>query len=233
MGDERPPESPDGAVVKFPVLLVMLGAPGAGKGTQAREIANWLCVPHISTGEMLRDAVERGTVTGKRVRAIMESGALVPDDLVCTIVEQRLSQPDCERGFILDGFPRSVHQALFLDGLLKSTHRGSVRVVNIRVDRDSVLKRLTGRRMCPKCGAIYNIYFNPPRRDSVCDLDGSSLVQRGDDTEEAVGTRLREYERQTKPLIERYRHMGALRAVDGNADPKTVREAIVRVLKAS
>ncbi|MGH9359609.1 MAG: adenylate kinase [Terriglobia bacterium] len=211
----------------------MFGAPGAGKGTQSQEISRRLGIPHISTGDILRDEVRKGTEIGRRAQSIMEAGELVPDDLVCAMVERRIGEPDCQRGFILDGFPRSVHQALFLDGLLRAQGRGSALVVNIRVDQDSLLKRLTGRRMCPGCGTIYNIYFNPPRKTGICDRDETPLAQRRDDTEEAVQTRLREYRRQTKPLIDRYRSLGVLRDVDGNLEPRLVTEAILRLLKAS
>lgn len=213
--------------------LLMFGAPGAGKGTQSQEISRQLHIPHISTGDILRDAVRKGTEIGRRAQSIMEAGELVPDDLVCAMVERRIAEPDCQRGFILDGFPRSVHQALFLDGLLRAQRRGGVVAVNIRVDQGSLLKRLTGRRTCPKCGTIYNIYSNPPQKAGICDRDGASLIQRDDDTEAAVQTRLREYRRQTRPLIERYRSLGALRDVDGNLEPQAVTAAIIHLLKAS
>ncbi len=216
-----------------PRPLVMLGAPGAGKGTQSLEISCRLSIPHISTGDILRDAVRRGTEIGRRAQSIMEAGELVPDDLVCAMVERRIAEPDCQRGFILDGFPRSVHQALFLDGLLRAQDRCSALVVNIRVDQDSLFKRLTGRRTCPKCGTIYNVYFKPAREKGVCDRDETPLAQRPDDTEDAVETRLREYRRQTKPLIDRYRSLGVLREVDGNLEPQLVTEEIVRLLKVS
>ncbi len=226
------PELPHPSTGRLQALL-MFGAPGAGKGTQSQEISKQLGIPHISTGDILRDAVRKGTEVGRRAQSIMEAGELVPDDLVCAMVEQRIAEPDCQGGFILDGFPRSVHQALFLDGLLRGQGRGSVLVVNIRVDQDSLLKRLAGRRMCPACGTIYNIYFNPPHKEGVCNLDGTPLTQRRDDTEPAVQTRLRAYKRQTKPLIDRYRSLGVLREVDGNREPRMVTEAIIRLLKAS
>ena len=232
MGAGPLPELPHPDTGRLQALL-MFGAPGAGKGTQSQEISKRLGIPHISTGDILREAVRKGTEIGKRAQSIMEAGELVPDDLVCAMVEQRIAEPDCQRGFILDGFPRSVHQALFLDGLLRRQGRGSALVVNIRVDQDFLLKRLTGRRICPACGTIYNIYFNPPRKEGVCDLDGTPLTQRQDDTEAAVHTRLRAYKRQTKPLIDRYRSLGVLREVDGNREPKMVTEAIIRLLKAS
>lgn len=232
MGAGPLPELPHKAAGRLQALL-MFGAPGAGKGTQSQEISKRFDIPHISTGDILRDAVRKGTEIGRRAQSIMEAGELVPDDLVCAMVERRIAEPDCQRGFILDGFPRSVHQALFLDGLLRTQGRGSVLAVNIRVDQDSLLKRLTGRRICPKCGTIYNIYFNPPQKEGVCDRDGTSLIQRGDDTEMAVQIRLREYKRQTKPLIDRYRSLGVLRDVDGNLEPRAVTEGIVRLLKAS
>ncbi|MGH9355686.1 MAG: adenylate kinase [Terriglobia bacterium] len=211
----------------------MFGAPGAGKGTQSREISRQLCIPHISTGDILRDAVRKGTEIGRRAQSIMEAGELVPDDLVCAMVERRIAEPDCQRGFILDGFPRSVHQALFVDGLLRAQRRGSVLAVNVRVDQESLFKRLTGRRTCPQCGTIYNVYSNPPQKTGICDRDGTPLTRRDDDTDAAVQTRLREYRRQTRPLIERYRSLGALRDVDGNLEPRAVTAAIIHLLKAS
>ncbi len=202
--------------------LILLGAPGAGKGTQAKVIVENYGIPQVSTGDLLREHVSRGTELGKEAKAVMESGNLVSDELVCGMVAERLSRPDCARGFILDGFPRTVGQAKWLDtwlatqlfektGLKKSTPV----VVNIAVGYNLLLKRLTGRRSCPTCGRIYNVHFSPPRVDEQCDVDGAKLITRRDDCEEVISERLKAYERDTLPLIEYYRSKGQLVDVDG------------------
>jgi adenylate kinase len=202
--------------------LILLGAPGAGKGTQAKVIVDNYGIPQVSTGDLLRDHVARGTELGKQAKAVMESGNLVSDGLVNGMVAERLARPDCARGFILDGFPRTVGQAQWLDnwlatqlfektGLKKSTPV----VINIAVGYNLLLKRLTGRRSCPTCGRIYNIYFSPPRVDELCDIDGAKLITRRDDCEEVISERLKAYERDTLPLIEYYRSKGELVELDG------------------
>ena len=211
--------------------LVVMGPPGAGKGTQVREISRELGIPAISTGEILRDAVEKKLPVGLAAQATMESGGLVPDELVCSLVEGRIAQPDCGSGFIADGFPRSLIQAEFLDALLLRKGIGRVAALNIVVQPTALLKRLSGRRMCPRCGAIYNVFLNPPQQEGVCDRDGGLLVQRKDDGESVILNRLREYERQTEPLIEYYRRSGLLQEVDGNRGPGEVTAAILRILK--
>lgn len=203
--------------------IILLGAPGAGKGTQAKQIVERYSVPQISTGDLLRENVRLGTELGKKAKAVMDAGRLVSDELVCDMVAERLSRPDCARGYILDGFPRTVGQAEWLDGFLAA--RGSklpLRVIKITVDYNKLLKRLTGRRTCPVCGTIYNMYTNPPKVNEVCDREGAKLTFRKDDSEEAIGTRLKAYEKDTLPLTDYYRQRGILKEINGEAAPEQV-----------
>jgi adenylate kinase len=211
--------------------LIFLGAPGAGKGTQAREVAKEFGIPQISTGDILRDAVKKGTPLGLAAKAKMEAGQLVPDEVVCGIVEERISEPDCTAGFILDGFPRTLPQAEFVDRMLVAKGRGSPLVINIRVDEEVLMKRLTGRRTCSVCGEIYNIYFGPPKVEGVCDKDGGKLLHRADDNETTIRQRLVAYENQTSPLIEYYRQRNLLHDVDGNRDPEPIAQDLCQFLK--
>jgi adenylate kinase len=215
--------------------VILMGAPGAGKGTQAKVIVDEYGIPQVSTGDLLRDHVSRGTELGKQAKVIMDSGNLVSDELVCGMVAERLGRPDCSRGFILDGFPRTVGQAQWLDnwlatqlfektGLKKSTPV----VINIAVGYNLLLKRLTGRRSCPTCGRIYNVHFSPPRVAGLCDVDGTKLITRRDDCEEVISERLKAYERDTLPLIEYYRAKGQLVEVDGG---RSVEEISAEALK--
>lgn len=213
-------------------ILIFLGPPGAGKGTQARVIAKELGFPHISTGDILREAVQEKTSLGLAAQAKMDKGELVPDDVICGIVEERLNKQDCGTGAILDGFPRTVAQAEFLERFLQRTDRGEPLVLNIDVATDLVVKRLTGRRTCPKCGEIYNIYLSPPRQDEICDKDGEKLVQRSDDNEETIRTRLKAYERDTLPLIDYYRQKNVLRQVDGSGEPDVITGRLLNIVKA-
>ncbi len=213
--------------------LIFLGAPGAGKGTQAREVSSDRGIPQISTGDILRAAVKKGTPLGQAAKAKMEAGQLVPDDIVCGIVEERIGEPDCNSGFILDGFPRTIPQAEFVDRMLESKGRGHPQVVNIAVDEDVLLKRLTGRRTCSVCGEIYNVYFSPPKVEGVCDKDGGKLLERADDNEQTIRQRLVAYENQTRPLIDRYRQKNLLHEVDGNRDPEAIAKDIIGFLKGS
>lgn len=210
--------------------LIFLGAPGAGKGTQAREISMRLGIPHISTGDMLRDAVQKQTPLGLAAKAQMDAGELVTDDVVCGIAAARIQQPDTANGFILDGFPRTLRQAEFVDGLLRQGGRSAPLVLNIEVDPALLFKRLTGRRTCPIGGHIYNLYFSPPKNDEICDLDGGKLFQRADDREEAIEQRLHAYEQLTRPLVDYYRQRALLKAVDGNRPPEAITEEICRIL---
>jgi adenylate kinase len=206
--------------------VILLGAPGAGKGTQAKLIAGRYGIPQISTGDILRDNVARGTDLGRKADAIMKSGGLVADDLVLPMAEERLGQPDCERGFILDGFPRTVGQSEWLDQYLGSrSFAGRAMapvVINIKVGYNQLFKRLTGRRLCPVDSNIYNVYFNPPKKEGACDSCGAALVHRKDDQEEVISKRLGEYETKTLPLLDFYRRQGRLHEVNGELVPEEV-----------
>jgi len=211
--------------------LIFLGPPGAGKGTQAREVSRHFSIPQISTGDMLREAVRNQTPLGLAAKAKMEAGELVPDEVVSGIVEQRIGQPDCRRGFILDGFPRTLAQAAFVDRMLQAKGKGDPLVLDIKVDRDLLLKRLTGRRTCPVCGEIYNLYLNPPKVDGLCDKDGGELLQRPDDDEETIRQRLVAYEKQTSPLIDYYQRKGLLKEVNGNRGPEPIAKELIDFLE--
>jgi adenylate kinase len=213
-----------------PRALIFLGAPGAGKGTQAREVSKHFAIPQISTGDMLRDAVKKQTPLGLAARVKMEAGELVPDEVVCGIVEERIAEPDCQMGFILDGFPRTIPQAEFVGRMLQTKGRGDPLVLNIRVGHDVLMKRLTGRRTCSVCGEIYNVYSNPPKKEGVCDKEGGKLLQRADDNEETIRQRLVAYEKQTSPLIEYYRKKNLLCDFDGNRDPEPIAQEIINAL---
>lgn len=207
--------------------IILLGAPGAGKGTQAKLMAKHYGIPHISTGDILRENVAWNTALGSKAKAIMERGDLVPDDLVNDMVAERLQQPDCERGFILDGFPRTVAQAEWLNGELAA--RGAQWapvVISVDVSYNQLLQRLTGRRSCPVDGKIYNVYFQPPKVEGACDVCGSPLTQRKDDKEEVISERLKNYERQTLPLVEFYNQQGRLCHVNGELPVEQVMATI-------
>ncbi len=217
--------------------VILLGAPGAGKGTQAKVIVEQYPVPQISTGDLLRDNVSRGTELGKQAKAIMERGELVPDQLVCDMVAQRLLDKDCDSGFILDGFPRTVGQAEWLDKLFEgdffAQDRPSRRapiVVSVAVGYNQLMQRLTGRRSCPSCGRIYNVHFQPPKVADTCDADGTKLVTRKDDREDVISERLKAYEKQTLPLVDYYRAKGRLREVNGNQESAAVAAEVLQVL---
>jgi len=199
--------------------VILLGPPGSGKGTQAKQIAERYGIPQISTGDLLRDHVARGTSLGLQAKVIMARGELVPDGLMYGIVAERLQQADCRRGFILDGFPRTAAQAGWLDAfpekeLFDKWQMGRPVVIQLVVDYTQLLLRLTGRRLCPTDGRLYNIHFNPPRREGLCDVDGTPLITRDDDREEVVAGRLAAYETQTQPVVEYYRARGRLTAVN-------------------
>jgi adenylate kinase len=213
--------------------LVFLGAPGAGKGTQARAVAERLGVPQISTGDMFRDHAQRGTDLGKQAKAVMERGELVSDEIVVAMVAERIAQPDCAGGFILDGFPRTVPQAERLEKLLAESSRPGVLAVNFRISYTDLVRRLTGRRTCVLCGEIYNIHFRPPKVEGRCDRDGGELKQRADDREEVIRERLNAYERQTQPLVEFYRERGALLDVDAEAAPEELTRRLLELLEAA
>jgi adenylate kinase len=216
--------------------VIFLGAPGAGKGTQSKKFVELYGVPQISTGDILREHVSAGTALGRQAKEIMDRGELVSDKIVCMMVETRLSQPDCDRGFILDGFPRTLEQAKWLDGVLATkTYEGKALapvVVDFEVSYNQLFKRLTGRRSCPSCGRIYNVHFQPPRVPETCDIDGSKLVTRKDDSEEAISVRLKSYEEQTRPLVEYYRQQGRLHVINGEESSETVTKQAQAVLEA-
>ena len=210
--------------------LIFLGAPGAGKGTQAKKVSEKYGIPQISTGDMLREAVAKGTGLGKKAKEYMDKGELVPDEIVIGIVKERLQQPDCERGFILDGFPRTLAQAKALDEMLKELNKKIDGVINIAVPEEEVVKRIVNRRTCRNCGAVYHLIYNPPKEDNKCDKCGGELYQRDDDKEETVRERFRVYKQNTEPLIDYYRKKGVLYDVDGTKDINGVWEEIVAVL---
>jgi len=212
------------------MILILLGPPGAGKGTQAKLLANALRIPHISTGDMFRDHKARGTELGKQVDAIMAAGGLVPDDVTNGMVKDRLSRPDVAGGFILDGYPRTAAQAAYLDQLLVSMGRKIGRALSYEVPQALLVDRMSGRRSCPRCGSVYHLSANPPRQAGVCDREGAALVQRDDDKAETVARRLQEYEAKTEPLKRYYHEQGSLSDVTGTGSPDEVLAAARRVL---
>jgi adenylate kinase len=207
--------------------LILLGPPGVGKGTQAKLLIDRFGIPQISTGDILRAAVKELTPMGVKAKGFMDSGALVPDEVVIGIVEERLAQPDCVKGFILDGFPRTVPQADALGKVLTGMGRCVDHVVSLSVDKAELLKRLTGRRACPKCGSVYHIEFAPPKAAGRCDSCSTELFQREDDKEETILRRLAVYEEQTAPLIAYYAECGLLRSVDGLGPLEGIHSEIV------
>lgn len=210
--------------------VIFLGPPGAGKGTQAKLVASRFNVPHLSTGDMLRDNVSRGTELGLLAKPVMERGELVSDALVLRMVEERIARPDCRNGFVFDGFPRTVAQAEALDGILAKQGIGAPAVIYFNVAEDVLMRRLTGRRTCKACGEIYNIYDRPPKLDGRCDADGGELVQRADDKPEVIRERLAAYDRQTKTLVDYYRSQGVLHEVDGAASMEAVTASVFGAL---
>jgi len=213
--------------------ILFMGPPGAGKGTQAERIVEELNIPHISTGDAFRLAMKQSTPIGLKAKEYIDQGLLVPDEITNGIVKERLAQADCQNGFLLDGFPRTLQQAEALDGMLQELGRTIDHVVNLSVDRNLLLARLTGRRICKSCGATYHVMFNPPKVDGVCDKDAGELYQRSDDTEEKVGTRLDEYTSKTAPLLNFYSEQGTLREVDGERDINLVTAEIISTLRGS
>src|SRR6202162_5920833 len=219
--------------------VILLGSPGAGKGTQAKQIVERYRIPQISTGDLLRENVQRGTPLGLAAKDVMSQGGLVPDNLMYDMVAQRLRNEDCQRGFILDGLPRNPAQAGWLDAFLENEffdkpRRGSCLpiVIRINVDYNKLLRRITGRRSCPVCGRIYNVYSQPPRVADRCDVDGSTLVTREDDREDVIRERLAAYELQTKPVAEYYARKGRLVSVDGDLPVDQVTEQIFKVIES-
>lgn len=211
--------------------LVILGPPGAGKGTQAEYIVERYNIPHISTGDIFRENIKNNTELGKKAKSYMDKGLLVPDELVIELVEDRLNKDDAKEGFLLDGFPRTVAQAVSLDSILDKNDDKLTKVINISVDPEILIERAVGRRVCKTCGMTYHVKFNPPKEEGICDKDGTKLIQRDDDTEETVKTRISVYFDQTAPLIDYYRAQNLLVDIYGAKDIDKVFEDIVNGLE--
>jgi len=210
--------------------LVIFGAPGSGKGTQARRLMEAFASPQISTGDLLRAAVSAGTALGKKAKAAMDAGQLVADDIVVGMIRERLHQKDTGFGFILDGFPRSLTQAAALDKMLDAEAKPLNKAILLDVKFDNLIKRLTGRRTCKVCGHLYNIHYSPPKKAGICDFDGGELVQRADDNEATITKRLKVYEEQTAPLIDYYKKQGKFVSVDGEGSMDEIFRRIEKVL---
>jgi adenylate kinase len=210
--------------------VILLGPPGAGKGTQAQRIAQRYHLPHLSTGDMFRDNIQRDTELGRKAKPLMERGELVPDEIVLGMVANRIGQPDCAKGFVFDGFPRTLQQADDLERICRQYKLACTVVLHMVVDPALLVRRLTGRRICKAGGHIYNVYERPPKREAICDVDGSELIHRPDDSEAVIGERLHAYDRQTQPLVEYYKLQGLLTPVDAMADADLVTESIARIL---
>ena len=211
--------------------LVLLGPPGAGKGTQARMLETRFRAPQIASGDLLRKSVQNRTALGLQAKAFMDKGALVPDELVLGLIEERLSQPDAQSGFILDGFPRTVAQAEVLGSMLSQRKRSLDKVVAIKVPDEEIVKRISGRRTCRSCGAMYHVIFDPPRNISVCNNCNGELYQREDDAEETVRARLEVYASATSPLLSYYGQSGLLAAIDGTGSPEEIERRILSALE--
>ena len=213
------------------MILVLLGPPGAGKGTQAKLLAKHFGIPHISTGDMFRDHKARGTPLGKKVQALMDAGGLVTDDLTNAMVKDRLGRPDVAPGFILDGYPRTTAQAVYLESLLHSMGRKIDRVASYEVAEELVVERISGRRTCPKCGAVFHVSSSPPRQTGECDKDGAALAQRDDDRPENVKKRMLEYAEKTWPLKRFYQERGLVAEIQGVGTPEGILTATLAVLE--
>jgi len=211
--------------------LVLLGAPGAGKGTQAKMLIEKYRIPQISTGDILRKAVADGTPLGKEAKVIMDKGELVPDKIVLGLVDERVKQDDCKKGFILDGFPRNTVQAEALDKLLNDIKMPLDSALSVDVPKEDLMKRLTGRRTCKSCQQMYNIYFTPPKKEGACDKCGGELFQRGDDKEETIKKRLDVYDAQTAPLIDYYKKKGILKTVAGTGSIDEIFKKVCNILE--
>ncbi len=212
--------------------IVLLGAPGAGKGTQAKKLIEKYGIPQISTGDLLRAAVAAGTQLGKEAKSYMDKGELVPDSVVLGMVEERLKQDDCKKGYILDGFPRNTAQAEALDKMLGSLNMPLDAALSVDVPFEDLMKRLTGRRTCKSCGQMYNVYFSPPKKEGICDKCGGELFQRDDDKEETIKRRLDVYDAQTAPLINYYKERRILKSVQGTGNIDEIFKNICAVLES-
>ena len=212
--------------------IIMLGAPGAGKGTQAKQIADKYSIPHISTGDIFRANIKNGTELGKKAKQYMDQGALVPDELTCDLVMDRIQQDDCKNGFVLDGFPRTIPQAEALDAALGKINEKMDYAIDVDIPDENIVNRMSGRRACLNCGATYHLISIPPKVEGICDRCGSEIVLREDDKPETVQKRLKVYHEQTQPLIDYYKNQGILKSVDGTQPMDEVFKAIVTILGA-
>ena len=211
--------------------IIMLGAPGAGKGTQAKQISAKFEIPHISTGDIFRANIKNGTELGRKAKEYMDQGALVPDELTCDLVMDRISQPDAQKGYVLDGFPRTIPQAEALTKALASRGEKIEYAIDIEVPDENIVKRMSGRRACTGCGATYHIVYNVPAKEGICDACGKELILRDDDKPETVANRLKVYHEQTQPLIDYYQQQGVLKEIDGTKDINVIFDDIVKVLE--
>ena len=210
--------------------IILMGLPGAGKGTQASEIVKKFPIPHISTGDMFRKAIKDETDLGKEAKSYMDRGELVPDEVTVGIVKERISEDDAKKGFLLDGFPRTIDQAESLSQIMSELDREIDAVNNIEVPEEELMNRLTGRRICEKCGTTYHLVFNPPKVDGICDIDGGKLYQREDDNPETVSNRLSVNVKQSKPILEYYNNKGVLKNIDGSKDIDEVTNDVIDIL---
>lgn len=210
--------------------IIMLGAPGAGKGTQAKKIAEKYGIPHISTGDIFRANIKNGTELGKKAKTYMDQGLLVPDELTCDLVVDRIQQDDAKNGYVLDGFPRTIPQAEVLDSELTKLGDSVDYAVDVDVPDENIINRMSGRRSCKDCGAIFHVQYNPPKKENCCDVCGGELILRDDDKAETVKKRLDVYHEQTAPLIAHYKEAGSLHEIDGTQDIKVVFEEIKSIL---
>ncbi|ATQ49225.1 adenylate kinase [Staphylococcus epidermidis] len=210
--------------------IILMGLPGAGKGTQASEIVKKFPIPHISTGDMFRKAIKDETDLGKEAKSYMDRGELVPDEVTVGIVKERISEDDAKKGFLLDGFPRTIDQAESLNQIMSELDREIDAVINIEVPEEELMNRLTGRRICEKCGTTYHLVFNPPKVDGICDIDGGKLYQREDDNPETVSNRLSVNVKQSKPILEYYNNKGVLKNIDGSKDIDEVTDDVIDIL---
>ena len=210
--------------------IILMGLPGAGKGTQASEIVKKFPIPHISTGDMFRKAIKDETDLGKEAKSYMDRGELVPDEVTVGIVKERISEDDAKKGFLLDGFPRTIDQAESLSQIMSELDREIDAVINIEVPEEELMNRLTGRRICEKCGTTYHLVFNPPKIDGICDIDGGKLYQREDDNPETVSNRLNVNVKQSKPILEYYNEKGVLKNIDGAKDIDDVTKDVIDIL---
>ncbi|MBM5859411.1 adenylate kinase [Staphylococcus epidermidis] len=210
--------------------IILMGLPGAGKGTQASEIVKKFPIPHISTGDMFRKTIKDETDLGKEAKSYMDRGELVPDEVTVGIVKERISEDDAKKGFLLDGFPRTIDQAESLSQIMSELDREIDAVINIEVPEEELMNRLTGRRICEKCGTTYHLVFNPPKVDGICDIDGGKLYQREDDNPETVSNRLSVNVKQSKPILEYYNNKGVLKNIDGSKDIDEVTNDVIDIL---